>query len=213
MANSAYPITKNLHLYQGDTWQREFAHDYDAADVDGAGFAISLQAGAAPFYTINDTDEAGQFSTTDKLTTVSLPATDAELFDAGIYFYDVQLDVGGTIITVARGSFTVEGDAYDGGGGGMGFPTTELSNRLIAWTLAQAWSYTSITRDADGVITTASIRWPDNTSGTLTRTAKNLSYLVMTGFSVSYNALTVTQPVISLDTNGRIAVRPRPTVA
>jgi hypothetical protein len=95
----------------------------------------------------------------------------------------------------------------------MGFPTTELSNRLIAWTLAQAWSFTSITRDVDGVISSASIRWPDNVAGTLTRTAKNTTWQVMTSFTVTYNALTVTQSAITLDGSGNLSTRPRPTVA
>lgn len=216
MANSAYPTTKQLFLYQGDSWLHEFDHTYAAADVDGAGFAVALRAGGTAVYSINDTNEAAQFSTTNNLTAVSIPAAAAALFDPGIYFYDLQLDVNGTTITVARGAFVVDGDAYDGDGGGLGFATSEISNRLIAWTLAEMWTFTSVpTRDADGTISSASIRWPDNTVGTFTRTGKHetVTGVAVSSFTVTYNALTVTQPATTLDALGNITSRPRPTVA
>jgi hypothetical protein len=211
--SSPYPTTKHLRLYQGDTWFQDFPHAYTAANISALGFAVARTAGGVPFYSINMADEAAQFTDADNLTTVKIPAADALLFDVGVYFYDLQATVSGAIITIARGSFTVEGHAYNGEGGGMGFATTEISERLIAWTLAQAWSFTSITRDVDGVISSASIRWPDNVAGTLTRTAKNTTWQVMTSFTVTYNALTVTQPAITLDGSGNLSTRPRPTVA
>jgi hypothetical protein len=48
MANTAYPITKNLFLYQGDDWRYEFAHAYTAANVTARGFAVALKAGGTP---------------------------------------------------------------------------------------------------------------------------------------------------------------------
>jgi hypothetical protein len=213
MANSPYPITKALFLYQGDNWQQEFTHSYTAANISALGFAVARTAGGVPVYSVNMADEAAQFTDADNLTTVKIPADDALLFDVGVYFYDLQATVSGSIITLARGSFTVEGHAYNGEGGGLGFATTAISERLIAWTLGQLWSYTSISRDVDGVLTSASVRWPDNTVGTLTRTAKDATWQAVTSFTVSYNALTVTQSAITFDVNGNLATRPRPTVA
>jgi hypothetical protein len=213
MANTAYPKPKNLFVYQGDDWRHEFAHDYLATNVSARGFAIALKAGGTPIYSINHTANAGQLVNADNLLSVIMPTAETLLFDPGTYFYDAQLTVSGTVISISRGSLTVEGHAFDGLGGGMGFATTEISERLIAWTLGQLWSYTSITRDVDGVITIASIRWPDNVAGTLTRTAKNEEFQAITAFTVTYNALTVTQSAITFDVSGRIATRPRPTVA
>jgi hypothetical protein len=213
MATSPYPTTRHLYLYQGDNWEQEFPHIYTSVNISQIGFAISRKAGEAPFFAVDMSDwgDAEVINTSYLAGVFILPAMTV-LFDPGVYFYDLQLTVGGADITISRGTLTVEGHAYNGEGGGLGFATTKVSERLIAWTLAEAWSFTSITRDGDGVISSASIRWPDNVVGTLTRTAKDTTWQVMTSFTVTYNALTVTQPAITLDGNGNLSTRPRPTV-
>ena len=213
MANSPYPATKNLFLYQGDYWYQDFPHDYGAIGNDNIGFAISRAPGELPFFVatladfgdievVNGTDEAQIF----------LSTAVTSLFDPGIYYYDMQL-TRGQPITIYRGRLTVEGEAFRGPDLVMSYPSTAVTNLLVKWTLGQLWSYTSISRDVDGVLTSASVRWPDNTVGTLTRTAKDATWQAVTSFTVSYNALTVTQSAITFDVNGNLATRPRPTVA
>lgn len=86
---------------------------------------------------------------------------------------------------------------------------------LLAWTLAASYSVISATRDSDGVITTATVSWPDASTGTFTRTAKNAIWLVIDAYTVTHSASgkTVTQAAVTRDSNGNITAKPSPTVA
>lgn len=85
---------------------------------------------------------------------------------------------------------------------------------LLAWTLAASYSVTSATRDSDGVITTATVSWPDGSAGTFTRTAKNAIWLVIDAYTVTHSASgkTVTQAAVTRDSNGNITAQPSLTV-
>ena len=86
---------------------------------------------------------------------------------------------------------------------------------LIAWTLAEAYSITSATRDSDGVITTATVSWPDGSAGTFTRTTKNATFLTIDAYTVTHtdSGKTVTQPAVTRDSNGTVTSQPALTIA
>lgn len=89
------------------------------------------------------------------------------------------------------------------------------NDELKAWTNSGAFAITSATRDSDGVITTATVAWPDGSAGTFTRTTKNAIWLVIDAYTVTHSASgkTVTQAAVTRDSNGNITAQPSLTVA
>ncbi len=86
---------------------------------------------------------------------------------------------------------------------------------LKAWAASAAYTLTSASRDSDGVITTATVAWPDSSTGTFTRTTKNSIWLVIDAYTVTHSASgkTITQSAVTRDANGKITVQPSLTVA
>ena len=89
------------------------------------------------------------------------------------------------------------------------------NDELKAWTNSGAYSITSATRDSDGVITTATVSWPDGSAGTFTRTAKNATFLTIDAYTVTHtdSGKTVTQPAVTRDSNGNVTSQPALTIA
>jgi hypothetical protein len=85
---------------------------------------------------------------------------------------------------------------------------------LANWTLASAFSITSATRDSDGVITTASILWPDGSAGTFTRTAKNATFLTIDAYTATHtdSGKTATQAAVTRDSSGNVTAQPALTI-
>lgn len=86
---------------------------------------------------------------------------------------------------------------------------------LRAWSACGAYTLTSATRDGDGVITTATIAWPDGSTGTFTRTAKNPVFLAIDAYTITHtrSGSTITQSAVTRDANGNITAQPALTVS
>jgi hypothetical protein len=86
---------------------------------------------------------------------------------------------------------------------------------LVAWAEAEAFEATSVTRDSDGVPSSAVVKWPDGSAGAFTRTAKDTTFLAVDAFTVSHTASgkTVTQASVTRDALGNITTKPALTVA
>lgn len=82
--------------------------------------------------------------------------------------------------------------------------------QVRAWTLASAFAITSATRDQDGIITTASVTWPDDATGTFTRLVKNEVFDSIDSFSVTHSrsGRTFTQPTVTRDASGAVTAQP-----
>lgn len=93
--------------------------------------------------------------------------------------------------------------------------STVSAQALKAWAESMAYESTSITRDSDGVVTTAIVKWPDGSAGTFTTTTKNSAYLAVDAYTVTHTASgkTVTQEAVTRDSNGAITTKPELTVA
>lgn len=91
--------------------------------------------------------------------------------------------------------------------------TNVTDDLLKAWTEAEAYELTAITRDADGVPTTATAKWPDGVAGTFTTVTKNATWLAVDAYTITHGAKTVTQAAVTRDANGDITVKPALTVA
>lgn len=88
--------------------------------------------------------------------------------------------------------------------------TNLLNALLIGWASANAYTLTSASRDVDGVITTATIAWPDGSSGLFTTTTKNSTFLAVDAYTVTHAASgkTLIQSTITRDSNGLIVAQP-----
>mgnify|MGYP000355453489 CR=1 FL=1 len=94
--------------------------------------------------------------------------------------------------------------------------TGALTNDVLRdWALSSSYSFTSATLDSDGVVTTASVSWPDGSPGTFTRTLKNSTFLTIDAYTVTHNNSnkTVTQPAVTRDANGNVTAQPAITIA
>lgn len=121
-----------------------------------------------------------------------------------------QLTQGGAAVGEAllwNGSEWVPGDLL-----GLNPPS---NNVLRMWTLSFAFSITSASRDSDGLITTASVLWPDGSAGTFTRTAKNATLITIDAYTVTHTASgkTATQPAVTRDASGNVTAQPAITIA
>jgi len=89
------------------------------------------------------------------------------------------------------------------------------NEKLRAWTLSGAYSLTSATRDVDGVITTATVSWPDGSSGTFTTTTKNTTFLTVDAYTVTHTGFsrTATQPAVTRDSGGNVTAQPAITIS
>ena len=89
------------------------------------------------------------------------------------------------------------------------------ANMLIQWTESEAYELTAITYDADGVPTTATVKWPDGSAGTFTTVTKNSTWLAVDAFTITHTTAskTVTQAAVTRDANGQVTAKPALTVA
>lgn len=86
---------------------------------------------------------------------------------------------------------------------------------LKEWVTGEDYELTSITYDANGVVTTATVKWPDGSAGTFTTTDQNSTWLAVDAFTISHTASgkTVTQAAVTRDSNGLVTTKPALTVA
>lgn len=86
---------------------------------------------------------------------------------------------------------------------------------LKGWTVAKAYALTSATYDSSGCITSATVRWPDGSSGTYTTTLKNAVFNIPDSYTITHanTGLTVTQSTVTRNANGDITVQPDLTTA
>ncbi len=92
----------------------------------------------------------------------------------------------------------------------------ELHQQLIEWTLSEAFAISSVSYDVNGIMATASVTWPDETTGVWTTTEANTDFLVPDAFTITYVkygvTTTVTQSTVTRDEDGNVTDQPLPTV-
>lgn len=95
-----------------------------------------------------------------------------------------------------------------------------LNTQLIAWVLAGAWRIAGGTSyDVNGTLSTASIVWPDGSTGTFTLDVASMAFPgAIDAYHVTYVSTTgaiktVTQPAVTRDGGSNITVQPALTIA
>lgn len=122
--------------------------------------------------------------------------------------------IGAAVSTLSTTAKTLVGscnEIYGSALGGAG-ATAQL---LKDWVESEAYELTSITVDSDEVVTTATVKWPDGSAGTFTRTTKDATWLAVNAYTVSHttSSKTVTQAAVTRNANGTIITKPALTVA
>ena len=92
---------------------------------------------------------------------------------------------------------------------------TVTNARLVEWAEAGAYEPTAITYDSDGVVTTATVKWPDASAGTFTTTTKDATHIAINAYTISHtdSGKTVTQAAVTRNSDGAVTTKPALTVA
>ena len=87
--------------------------------------------------------------------------------------------------------------------------------RLKEWASGEDYEMTAATWDTDGVISAATVKWPDGSAGAFTTVTKDATWLAINAYTITHtvSGKTVTQPAVTRDANGNITVKPAITVA
>lgn len=214
------PTIQPLKFIRGDGGSNAtftVTHTFGASsNVAEVRFSVRTEPDGDVVVELTLTDNASQFDlTVSNACTITLLPDDTDGKIAGNHWYDVEIEhTDGRVITFQRGRFELIPDiANDFGGAVLPAPIGTVT-QLIEWTLAECWTGT-FTRNSDNVVTSASISWPDGSSGTFTTVTINATHLAIDAFTVSHtvSGLTVTQSAVTRNSDGAVTVRPFPTVA
>lgn len=95
------------------------------------------------------------------------------------------------------------------------FDGVRIADLLAEWADGQNYELTAITRDSDGVITTATVKWPDGSAGTFTTTTKNTTWGAIDAYTITHtdSGLTITQSAVTRNANGEVTAKPAITIA
>ncbi len=151
--------------------------------------------------------------TTNNHTAISTgAAANASTFNTPLGALDAA--IGAAVSTLSTTAKTLVGSAneiYNGAAGGAS-ATAQL---LADWATSEAYELTAITVDADEVVTTATVKWPDASAGTFTTTTKNSTFLAVDAYTISHTASgkTVTQAAVTRNASGSVTTKPAVTVA
>lgn len=92
--------------------------------------------------------------------------------------------------------------------------STSSSASLLGWAYAQSFRLVSATRDANSAITTASVVWPDGSTGTFTTTTASTAFPgAIDAYTVTYvpssgPTKTITQTAVTRDSAGAVTAQP-----
>ncbi len=89
-----------------------------------------------------------------------------------------------------------------------------VTGRLKEMVSADGYELTAITYDSDGVVTTATVLWPDGSAGTFTTVTKNATFLTIDAFTVTHttSGKTITQALVTRSASGQVTVKPALTI-
>ena len=97
-----------------------------------------------------------------------------------------------------------------------GMSASALTINLTAWSLTQAFTLASATRDANEAIISASIIWPDGTAGVFTTDTASTTFPgAIDAWHATYAGpplKTVTQLAVTRDAAGAVISQPTPTI-
>lgn len=107
----------------------------------------------------------------------------------------------------------IGGDAQtqiDGLAGGSGVS----SNTLKGWASSTAYEVLTATFDVNNCVQTATVKWPDGSSGTFTTTVEDPTFYAVNAYTVTHvnSGKTVTQTTVTRNAAGLVTTKPALTV-
>jgi len=89
-----------------------------------------------------------------------------------------------------------------------------VNQQLVEWAHGKDYQPIVITRDAEDIITSMTVQWPDGSGGTFTSTDWNATHECYDGYTITHTASgqTVTQAAVTRNTEGAIINKPLLTV-
>lgn len=91
-------------------------------------------------------------------------------------------------------------------------PTATVISLVKGWAYAEAFSVTSATRNANNVIITANLVWPDGAHGVFTTVTINTAFNTIDAWTATYVKgnlnLLVTQPLVTRNAEGAVTSQP-----
>lgn len=86
---------------------------------------------------------------------------------------------------------------------------------LKEWTEGEDYELTAITRDANDIATTATVKWPDGSAGTFTTVTPNTTWYCIDAYTITHtnSGKTITQTAPTRNSAGSITVKPALTIA
>ncbi len=128
----------------------------------------------------------------------------------------IQADVGQEYLDIDSGYEWVKtsGAGTKTGWVMEGSVLLEMPARLLEWAMGETYQLSNQTYDEDGLLDTATVRWPDNSSGVYTLTEKNATWLREDAYTITHamSNMTVTQPARTRNEFGRVIIEPDLTV-
>lgn len=211
----------NLYHYRGDGGSDKtitFSHTFGASgNIAEARFMVRTKVGGTLVFGLSLSAEPSQWSfATSNVGVITINASDTDGLSAGTHVYDIELEhTDGRVTTFQRGSYILEGDISNAAAGGA--MVSLLDEQLKLWTLSIFEMLTSVSYHATYtfVPTTATINWPDGSSGTYTTTAYDAVNEDWASFTATHtdSGKTVTQSAVTRDSSGRVTARPAMTVS
>ena len=85
-----------------------------------------------------------------------------------------------------------------------------LDTILKEWTAGGCYQATSVTRDGDGVVTTATIVWADGSGGVFSTTTKNSEWNAVDAYTITHvdSGKVITQVAVTRDSDGNVITKP-----
>lgn len=129
--------------------------------------------------------------------------------------FPVSLVVGNDVLLVQPGQ-SVSDSGVISNPSAAGFRLGQFASpetfgqTLTEWVNGEDYQALSLTRDANDLVTSATIRWPDDSTGVLTTTNYNAVLGVYDGFTLTHvrSGYTVTQPPVIRNANGAVITKP-----
>mgnify|MGYP000952076949 CR=1 FL=1 len=128
---------------------------------------------------------------------------------------EVMMALGSTPEAVALINQAVL-DAQNSANNAENYYNSLIASSLKAWAYSESFALISATRNADNVITSANIKWPDGTSGVFTSTTINSTFNTIDAWSATYlgsTTKTITQSAVTRNLNGAVTAQPEITIA
>ncbi len=93
---------------------------------------------------------------------------------------------------------------------------TFVAAQLKTWALSEAYTVLSATRNTNNVVTTASVKWPDGTTGTFIATTINTTFNAIDAYTITYDSdpvKTITQSAVTRNSSGAVTAQPELTIS